>query len=170
MIRGRHGLPYTHQIKTKEKISMKKTLTLILALTMIVSLFAGLTVTASADETGGSWVLIGGADAIADTVGVGPVIITMTNANGTYALANDKGAGDPPTAVAVTADGDTLTLEEGVESKVIWYPAASEDESYVFNAAEDGSTWLYCTNANNGVRVGTNSNKAFVIDNDYFIK
>ena len=28
-------------------------------------------------------------------------------------------------------------------------------------------TWLYCTNNNNGVRVGTNTNKVFVEDSGY---
>ncbi|MBR3475027.1 MAG: hypothetical protein IKH34_08185 [Oscillospiraceae bacterium] len=152
---------------------MKKTLSLILALTMIVSLFAGLTVTASADDDGfvittasAVWELIGGAEAIDSAAGVGPVVITMTNSEETYALTNDHGTGTAPSAKEVTVSNGVLSADDD-DSNMIWYLEALEDGGYVLYADEAKSTWLYCTNTNNGVRVGTNENNSFSIVSDY---
>ena len=152
---------------------MKKTLSLILALTMIVSLFAGLTVTASADNDGvvittasAGWELLGGAEAIDSAAGIGPVVITMKNSEGTYALTNDHGTGTAPGAKAVTVSNGVIPADDD-DSNMIWYLEALEDGGYVLYADEAKSTWLYCTNTNNGVRVGTNENKSFSIDSDY---
>ncbi len=125
---------------------MKKTLSLILALTMIVSLFAGLTVTASADNDGvvittasAGWELLGGAEAIDSAAGIGPVVITMTNSEGTYALTNDHGTGTAPGAKEVTVSNGVFPADDD-DSNMIWYLEALEDGGYVLYADEAKST------------------------------
>ncbi len=140
-----------------------KVLATVLLFAMVFTLMPGAAL--AEEETGGCWVLIGGADDIADAVGVGPVIITVTNEAGTFALSNYRGTSAAPIAIPVEAAGKLLSLEDGFESRVTWYLSAA-DEGYVINADESGSLWLYSTNINNGVRVGTNSAKTWVIDSD----
>ena len=89
------------------------------------------------------------------------VVIAMTKNGNTYAMSNDKGTGSAPAAVLVTVDGDEL---DGDIAETIKWNISYADGS--FNIYPNGvtSNALYCTATNNGVRVGTNANKAFTID------
>ena len=147
-----------------EKNSMtKKILSFVLAMTLIVSLFAGLTVTASAEDDGKVWTLLGGSDAIASAAGAGTVAITMTTSDGaTFALYNGNGTSSAPTAVAATVEGNTLTIA-GDNSTIGWTIEAV-DGGYTITSAADSNTWLYSTNSNNGVRVGSDDDKVWTID------
>ena len=152
---------------------MKKILSFVLTLAMILSLFAGLTVTASAENTGTitavteEWILLGGAEAITSAASAGTVAITMTTSGGTtFVLPNTKGASAAPTAIAVTVSGNTFTLDENTSNDDISWMIEAENDGYTIYNAVDPSTWLYSTNANNGVRVGNNTNKTWVIDSD----
>lgn len=90
-------------------------------------------------------------------------VITMDKSGTTYALPNgtiSKG----PTAVTVTVSNGKLTSEPA--SNLLWNLGGST------NALEfypDGQTsqWLNCTNDNNGVSVGTGSNKTFKLNSGY---
>ena len=97
---------------------------------------------------------------LADIKAKDQVIIVGTNTNGTYAMSNNNGTGSAPTAVKVDVSNDKIL---------------TNDETIVWNLVKDGdnltfypngtiATWLYCTNTNNGVRVGTNDNKVFTLD------
>ena len=93
------------------------------------------------------------------------IAITMTASDGaTYALYNGNGTGSAPTAVTGTVDGNTLTA--GSSSTLAWNIAKDGDNGYIIYKAGSTETWLYSTNANNGVRVGTNENKTWVLDSD----
>ena len=81
-----------------------------------------------------------------------------------YALSNDKGASSAPTAVKVDVEGNTLKSEP--ENNVKWTIDFTEN-GFVFYPYGSTETWLYCTNANNGVRVGTNDNKEFTTEEGY---
>lgn len=84
------------------------------------------------------------------------VIVDITSK---CAMSNDKGASAAPTAVPVTLDGDALTGT--VAENCVWNVTKNKDNTYTFipNAATD--KWLYTTDTNNGVRVGTNDDKFF---------
>ena len=93
------------------------------------------------------------------------IAITMTASDGaTYALYNGNGTGSAPTAVTGTVDGNTLTA--GSSSTLAWNIAKDGDNGYIIYKAGSTETWLYSTDANNGVRVGTNENKTWVLDSD----
>ena len=92
------------------------------------------------------------------------VVITMTYTDGTvYALSSANGTGSAPAAPTVTVSGDKITSTVSEEAGIVWNIAKDGDNLTIY---PDGTTttWLYCTSANNGVRVGTNANKTFVID------
>lgn len=85
------------------------------------------------------------------------VIITMQNANGVYAASNDQGTSNAPVATAVTVANDAITTDA---TNILW-TVTKDGANITFNA---GDKALYCTNSNNGVRVGSNANDVFSID------
>ena len=93
------------------------------------------------------------------------VIVDQTSAT---ALSNANGTSVAPAATAVTLNDDMSELTSEVNDAIQWVVTVTEG-SYQFNIA-DTEDYLYCTNANNGVRVGSNENNAFTIttggDND----
>lgn len=104
------------------------------------------------------------ATSFADLKAGDEVVIVGTKSSAKYAMSNDKGTSNPPIPVSVTVSNDKLTAEPA--NNIIWYVGV-DGSNRVFNANEDGSTWLYCTSTNNGVRVGTNTAKTFTLANGY---
>lgn len=104
---------------------------------------------------------------ISDITSSDVVVITMKNSDGVYAATNDKGTGSAPAATEVTVDSNnqlTGTIETGtIEDNIKWNISNSNGNLTIYPNGET-EKWLYCTNANNGVRVGTNTNKTFTID------
>ena len=100
--------------------------------------------------------------AIADITSTNVVVITMTTSAGTvYALTNDNGTSSSPTAVVVTVENGKLSDE--VADNIKWN-VANDGGSLTIYPNGTTSTWLYCTDSNTSVRVGTNSAKVFTID------
>ena len=87
----------------------------------------------------------------------------MTHETTTYALNSANGTSSAPTATIVTLSGNKVTA--GVTDAILWN-ITSDNGSYTFSPAGNSAKSLYCTNANNGVRVGTGANKAFTLDSD----
>ena len=84
------------------------------------------------------------------------VIVDVTSK---CAMSNDKGTSDAPTAVSVTLDGDALTGT--VAENCVWNVTKNSDNTYTFFPIGTTEEWLYTTNTNNGVRVGTSENNCF---------
>lgn len=118
-----------------------------------------ITINQAAPATPGTWVLTDLADLTEDDV----FVIVGDNGD-TYAMSNDNGASAAPVAVAVTVVEGTLSAEPAANLQ--WNISITED-GYTFYPNGETETWLYCTNTNNGVRVGTNTNNVFVLDNGY---
>jgi hypothetical protein len=118
-----------------------------------------MTVTDSTPKTG-AWQLTDITDLTADDV----FVIVGNNGN-TYALPSDNGTSSAPLAVAVTIENDEITSD--VEDNIKWTISGDAENGYIFYPIGDTDIWLYCTNANNGVRVGTNSDKTFTLDDGY---
>lgn len=98
---------------------------------------------------------------IGDIAATDEVIVTMTDSEGTvYALANNNGASTAPTAIVVTLTNNEITAADDT----IKWNVGVDPNGYVFYPNGVTDKWLYCTSANNGVRVGTNDNKVFAID------
>ena len=117
------------------------------------------TITDSTPETG-SWVLTDLADLTEDDV----FVIVGDNDN-TFAMSNDNGTNSAPATVAVTIANDEITSD--VADNIKWNISGNATNGYTFYPNGDDKTWLYCTNTNNGVRVGTNANSTFIIKDDY---
>lgn len=84
------------------------------------------------------------------------VIVDVTSQR---AMSNDKGTSAAPTAVSVTLDGETLTGT--VADNCVWNVTKNSDNTYTFFPNGTTEKWLYTTNTNNGVRVGTSENNCF---------
>ena len=92
----------------------------------------------------------------------GDVFVFVGNNGSNYALSNDKGTGNPPTAVAVTVSGNALASTPA--ANIQWVAGVTYESGnprIVFYTSTAKTQWLYCTSTNNGVRVGTNSNNVF---------
>ena len=128
-----------------------------------VSVQQEITVTAPAGGDGGdgecSWV----ETAISSIKSTDIVVITMTNNNGTYAMSNNNGT-SAPTATSVFVSGSTLT--SNIADNLKWNITNNAGSLTIYPNG-DTSKWLYCTNTNNGVKVGTGTAKGFTINNSY---
>ena len=77
------------------------------------------------------------------------------------AMSNNGGASNAPSAVAVTIADDNLS---GEIAATLQWTVTKTDDGYQFGV---GDAYLYATNTNNGVRVGSNSNNVFTIESGY---
>ena len=119
------------------------------------------TVTQAAQDNSNQWVATSLSQIIASDV----FVIVSTNADGeSFAMTNNNGTGSAPTAKAVTVDGDKLS---GTPEDILQWSLGGSEGAYVFYVAGDTSKWLYVTNTNNGVRVGTNEDNTFSIVDNY---
>ncbi|MDD6184479.1 MAG: BACON domain-containing carbohydrate-binding protein, partial [Bacteroidales bacterium] len=110
----------------------------------------------------GDWVLTSLADLSENDV----FVIVGTNADGSYAMTNDNGASSAPAAVGVTVVENKLAGEPDLN---LQWTIGSDDAGYIFYPNGDNEKWLYCTNTNNGVRVGVNSNNVFSISEEDYL-
>ena len=102
------------------------------------------------------------------SLGASDAFVIVGNNGSNYAMTNDNGTSNPPAATAVTISNDAITSE--VADKLQWNISGNATNGYTFYPNGSTTTWLYCTDANNGVRVGTNANKTFKPDNDGYLK
>lgn len=87
-------------------------------------------------------------------------VVVIVDLNDEVAMPNDGGGSSAPAATKVELSDDKTQITGTVGDNLQWTVKRSGDV-YQFYATE--TTWLYCTTSNNGVRVGTNSNKNFNI-------
>lgn len=88
----------------------------------------------------------------------------MAKGESVYALTSAKGSSAAPTAVAVTVKNKELTATPA--DNLVWNVANADGTLTIYPKGQT-TTWLYTTNTNNGVRVGTNDNKTFVVDPEF---
>lgn len=88
------------------------------------------------------------------------VIAEIHNLKSSYAMSNDKGTSAAPSAVSITLSEDGTTITKTVADNLKWN-VGKDGDSYIFYPNGDNKKWLYCTDSNNGVRVGINDNKTF---------
>ena len=117
---------------------------------------------ADSTPSGENWEATTLADLTADDV-----FVIVGNNGDNYALANDNGTGSAPSAVSVTVvDGKITSV---VPDRIKWTVSGVATNGYTFYPAGSTDTWLYCTNTNNGVRVGTNDNKTFTVSKEGYL-
>lgn len=93
------------------------------------------------------------------------VFVIVGNNGSTYAMTNDNGTTKAPVASAVTVTGNKIT--SAVADNIQWNISGNATDGYTFYPNGSTTTWLYCTNSNNGIRVGTNSAKTFKVKSGY---
>ena len=117
-----------------------------------------------APPTPGNWVLTSIDDLTEDDVFV---IVGTDIDDDVYALPHDGGTTTAPAATTVTIVEGTISGEPAEELQ--WNLGGNATDGYIFYPNGSSDQWLYCTATNNGVRVGTNENKAFSIDEDGYM-
>ena len=90
------------------------------------------------------------------------VFVIVGNNGSSYAMTNNNGTSSAPATYAVTVSGNTLSGE--IPDNIQWTISGNATDGYTFYPNGSTTTWLYCTGTNNGVRVGTNTNKTFHVD------
>ena len=108
----------------------------------------------------GAWELTSLADLEEDDV----FVIVGNNGN-YYAMTNDNGTSSAPAVVSVDIEDDEITSD--VDDNMKWNISGNATDGYTFYPNGNNETWLYCTNTNNGVRVGTNIDNTFNISEGY---
>ena len=106
------------------------------------------------------WVLTSAADITINDL----VVITMTKGETTWAMTNNNGTTAAPAAPVVTLSADALAAEPDANLKWVVSNDNGTLTIYPYGGYE---TWLYCTNTNNGVRVGKGDAKEFTINANY---
>ena len=86
-------------------------------------------------------------------------VVAIVDQTSATAMSNDKGTSAAPVATAVTLNDDKSEITGEVAENLQWVVTASEG-SYKFGVSGT-ENYLYCTNTNNGVHVGTNENNSF---------
>lgn len=93
------------------------------------------------------------------------IFVIVDNNGSTYALSSSNGTSKAPDAIEVTIADYKIT--RGVTDDIQWNLSGNSKDGYTFYPNGETDKWLYCTDANNGVRVGTNENNVFTFDGDY---
>lgn len=97
---------------------------------------------------------------IANIKSTDEVAITMSKGELMWALSSSKGTDAAP---------DAILVEQGnleFAGALLWNIQNDEGDLTIYPNGTS-SKWLYCTNTNNGVRVGTNTDKTFTISGNY---
>lgn len=93
-------------------------------------------------------------------------IVMIVDLTSDRAMSNDKGTSDAPDAIRVYYADEDKTESTGITGKTVpetlQWEVTVDESGYKFGVSGT-SKFLYCTNTNNGVRVGTNSNNVFVM-------
>ena len=93
------------------------------------------------------------------------VFVIVGNNGENFAMSNNNGTTAAPKAIAVAVAGDKLSAVPA--ESIQWTLSGNATDGYTFYPNGTTETWLYCTNTNNGVRVGDNAAKTFIIEEGY---
>ena len=126
-----------------------------------VTLAASQTFYAVFAETGGTPTTSWSKTDVSDLKDGDEVVLVMNNGSN-YTLNDDNGTGSAPNATSINIENDCLK-DSPIAEKLSWI-LGKDGNNLTFYKDADKATWLYCTNTNNGVRVGTNTNKVFTLD------
>ena len=131
---------------------------LLSALMALLMVFSLLPASALAADAASTWEPIN----LADITAGDTVAITMTKGDTTWALPTARNTGSAPAAQPVTVADGKLTINAAA-SDYGWTITASDGSYQIKNANGD---FLYATNNNNGVRVGSTED-SWSIDSGY---
>ncbi len=92
-------------------------------------------------------------------------IVAIVDVTSSMAMPNNNGTASQPKTAEVTLSSDKAQITSDVADTLQWVVTVNSETtapSYQFGVANT-EDFLYCTNSNNGVRVGTNANNVFTI-------
>ena len=89
-------------------------------------------------------------------------VVVIADLTSTTAMSNDKGTSNPPSATEIELNSDKTEITSDVADNLQWIVTV-QDGTYKFGVAGT-ENFLYTTNTNNGVRVGTNANNGFTLE------
>lgn len=94
------------------------------------------------------------------------VILVWTNSTASYGITNGNGTSTAPTAKKVTVTDSKISYSD---NDIVWTIKNYDGENGTFEiwSKADAEKYLYATNSNNGVRVGTGDAKTFQIKDNY---
>ena len=96
------------------------------------------------------------------------IIVGTTSDGASFGMTNNGGTGSAPRTADVTVVGDEIT-KGAVNDDIKWNISGNATDGYVFYPAGQKETWLYCTNTNNGVRIGTVEDKTFTVSEEGYL-
>ncbi len=126
------------------------------------SITANTTITASFVQEQASttqWVLTSPSDLASGDV------VLIVDKQSSRAMSNDNGTSAAPSATSVTLNSNKDKVSAGVTADLQWEVSKTAGSFYF--ALPGSGLNLYCTNTNNGVRVGTGEANAFKIQENY---
>lgn len=91
-------------------------------------------------------------------------VVVIVDKTTSKAMSNNNGTSGAPSATDVTLSSDKSQISSGPASTLQWTVTKNADGTLSFGV---GSSKLYCTATNNGVRVGSNSNNKFSINTEF---
>jgi len=86
-------------------------------------------------------------------------VVVIADITSSTAMSNNNGTSSAPAATSITLSDDKTNITGDVDEKLQFVVTVS-DGIYQFGVGDD---FVYCTNTNNGVRIGTNTNNEFTI-------
>ncbi|MCD8353414.1 MAG: hypothetical protein LUC47_03760, partial [Clostridiales bacterium] len=145
------------------KHQLRRLVALVLALAMCLPALPAVAAAEDETTTVSTWTQVD----LEDISSSDEIAITMTTSDGTvYALPTaNTGSSKAPTAVIVTAEDDTLSIEATGDDYAWTFTADEETEGGYIITSPSGD-YLYTTNANNGVRVNT-TEMTWTLDGNY---
>ena len=94
-------------------------------------------------------------------------VFVILDTNSSCAMINSNGSGSAPTPYSLTLNGDKTEITAVVPENCKWN-IGEDATGYIFYPNGTTATWLYSTtSSNNCLRVGTNSNKHFIMESNY---
>lgn len=91
-------------------------------------------------------------------------IVVIYDTTSERAMSNNNGTSAAPSAVAVASTNSATELVYSDVTDDLKWNIVSTSDGYVIYPNGTTDTWLYCTAANNGVRVGVNDANTFTTD------
>lgn len=81
------------------------------------------------------------------------IFVIVGNNGSNYAMKNTDASNTGPAAISVTVSGNELSGT--VPDNIRWNISGNATDGYIFYPNGSTTTWLYCTNNNNGLRIGS---------------
>ena len=94
-------------------------------------------------------------------------VVAFVELTNSYVLTNNSGTGSAPAAATISLNDDKSEILGQVSDQWKWEVTVS-DNGLQLNVP-GSSDYLYCTNTNNGVRVGSNTNNVFTISDEGYL-